>query len=375
MSTLIQKVVFISKNDVEALKIDNPSLVEIDAFSSALEELFFIDHPQYKKVQPEAQEMLSQYLENNTIQPVFIHYPWKSVIVKTVPEDTYFKLRTARNRYIISDQEQDSYRKMHVAIAGLSVGSAILSSIVINGGCKKMKIADFDTAEITNLNRMRANLTDIGQNKTLIAAREVLELDPYAELELWGDGISKDTINKFILDPRVDVFIDEMDSLDLKIAARFACREAGIPVLMATDNGDGIILDVERYDLDKTQPIFHGLLGDVKMDDFENLDYKMWLQLATKIVGPSYLTERMQDSLSVIGRNISSVPQLGTTANIAGAAISFCLRRLCVDLPLNSGRYTLSLEEKIIPDYMSETSINDRSHKTDIFISHFGKKA
>lgn len=374
MTSISHKPVFVTDHEADSLKKENPIIVEIDAFSSALEELFFIEHPQHKKPQPGVLELLAEYLSVSTVAPVFIYYPWKSVIVKTVPEDLYFTLRTARNRFIINHEEQLAYRDLYIAIAGLSVGSAILSSVVVNGGCKRMKIADFDTAEITNLNRMRAKLTDIGQNKTTIAAREVWELDPYAELELWSEGIAKDTLQKFLLDPAVDVFVDEMDSLDLKIATRFACREAGIPVLMATDNGDGIILDVERFDLDKTQEIFHGLLGTVTPKDFENIDYKMWLQLATKIVGPTYLTPRMQESLSVIGREIPSVPQLGTTANIAGASISFCLRRLASKLPLESGRYTVSLEEKIIPEYMSEAMINERMQKTELFISNFGKR-
>ncbi|MDQ5931241.1 MAG: ThiF protein [Patescibacteria group bacterium] len=369
-----QKPTFFTEESVQSLKKENPLVIEIDAFSSALEELFFIENPQYKKPQPGVMDLLDKYLASSTITPVFIYYPWKNTVVKTVPENIYLTLRTARNRFIINQEEQTAYRDLHVAIAGLSVGSAILSSIVVSGGCKKMKIADFDKAEITNLNRMRAKLTDIGQNKTFIAAKEVWELDPYAEIDLWSEGISKDSLNKFLLDPKVDVFVDEMDSLDLKIAARFVCREAGIPVLMATDNGDGVILDVERFDLDKTQEIFHGLLGTVTPKDFENIDYKMWLQLATKIVGPTYLTPRMQESLSVIGRSIPSVPQLGTTANIAGAAVSFCLRRLSSKLPLESGRYTVSLEEKIIPRYMSEEMIKEREQNTKLFISNFGKK-
>jgi hypothetical protein len=365
---------FITEEEVQVLKKENLFIAEVDAFSSALEELFFIENPQYKKAQPGVIELLDKYLASCTIDPVFIFYPWKNTVVKTVPEDIYFTLRTARNRFIIKHEEQTAYRDLHVAIAGLSVGSAILSSIVVNGGCKKMKITDFDRTEITNLNRMRAKLTDIGQNKAFIAAKEVWELDPYAQLDIWSDGITKDTLKKFLLDPKVDVFVDEMDSLDLKIAARFICREAGIPVLMATDNGDGIILDVERFDLDKTQEIFHGLLGSVTPKDFENIDYKMWLQLATKIVGPKYLTPRMQESLSVIGRDIPSVPQLGTAANIAGAAVSFCLRRISSKLPLESGRYTVSLEEKIIPKYMSEEMVKEREKNTELFISNFGKK-
>ncbi len=370
----IKKPIFLSFEEIITFKNENHGISETDAFSGAIEELFFLENPQYKKAQSGVLELLEDYISKNTIEPVYIYFPWNKILVKTVPEDIYFKLRTARNRFIITESEQDSYRSLHIAIAGLSVGSAVLSSVVINGGCKQMKIADFDTAEITNLNRMRAKLTHIGQNKTHIAAHEVWELDPYAELELWDNGITKETLPSFILDPKIDVFVDEMDSLDLKIAARFVCREARIPVLMATDNGDGILLDVERYDLDPSLPIFHGLLGEVTPSDFENLDYKMWLQLATKIVGPTYLTERMQESLSVIGKLIPSVPQLGTTANIAGAAISYSLRRIASGLSLPSGRYVISLEEKIIPEYMSESSIKQREEKTKEFIDQFKKR-
>ena len=54
---------------------------------------------------------------------------------------------------------------------------------------------------------------------------------------------------------------------------------------MATDNGDNIILDVERFDLEPERPILHGLIGDVKPDDFKTMNYEEWLKLATKIVG------------------------------------------------------------------------------------------
>lgn len=374
METGIEKPIFLSEDEVVSFKKDRTIIREIDAFSSAIEELFFIKNPQYKKNQPGVPEILKKYILENTIKPVFIYYPWNNLLVKTVPEDIYFTLRTSRNRFIISDFEQNKYRASHIAIAGLSVGSAVLSSVVVSGGSKKIKIADFDTAEITNLNRMRAKLIHIGQNKTHIAAYEVWELDPYTEISLWDKGITKESISDFLTNPKVDVFIDEMDSLDLKIAARFICREAKIPVLMATDNGDGVLLDVERYDIDSNQPIFNGLLGDVEPKDFENLDYKSWLQLATKIVGPSYLTERMQDSLSVIGKDIPAVPQLGTTANIAGATIAYALRRIITEQELASGRYIVSLEEKIIPDYMSEQSVLNRKEKTKNFINQFNNR-
>lgn len=367
---LILKPLFFS-NRTEAP--ENATL--IDAFSRSLEELFFIEHPSLKKAMPEAKEPLEKFIKDFKEGGVWIYYPWRNTLVHTLSEELYFKLRTARNRNIISEEEQKKYRDSTVGIAGLSVGSAAISGLTISGGPKRLKIADFDAVEVTNLNRIKATLLDIGSNKTEIAARSIWEIDPFAELYLWSQGVTRENLDEFISgEPRLDIFIDEMDSLDLKVFARFVCKQYHIPVLMATDNGDSIILDIERYDLEPDRQIFHGLLGNMQADDLKNLDYKKWLELATKIVGPDFLTERMQESLLEIGKSIPAVPQLGTTAAVAGAALSYAVRRITNKQELPSGRYTFGFEEKLIPQYMSPESIQKRKEKTEQFIALFGKK-
>lgn len=348
---------------------------EVDAYSSALRELFFIDNPSLKKGMPETPDKLKAFLEQIKIDPVWVYYQERGVAVKTVPEDIYFKLRTSRNKDIISEQEQAKFRGVKIGIAGLSVGSAVINALVTSGGPKYIKIADFDEVEITNLNRIRAGLFDIGRNKSHIAAEHIYALDPYAQVRLWDKGITKETLESFINDDfPLDIFIDEMDSLDLKVLARFVCQKKGIPVLMATDNGDSIVLDVERFDQEPQRKIFHNLLGDFSASDMEGLDYKQWLQLATKIVGPEYLTERMQDSVLDIGKNIPAVPQLGPTASMAGAAISYVVRRIANNLDMPSGRYIVGLEEKLIPEYNSPQALSARKDKTQSFLDHFRSK-
>ncbi len=346
----------------------------IDAFNGSLKELFFVDHPNLKKTMPEAQLPLEEFLKSHTIGESWIYFPWSNKLVHTLDEENYFKLRTARNREVITMEEQAKYRQVKIGIAGLSVGSAAVSALSISGGPKEIKIADFDEVEVSNLNRIRAKLTDIGQNKTHVAAKEVWELDPYAQLELWDNGVTKENIKDFLLQPRLDIFVDEMDSIDLKIISRLIARENKIPVLMATDNGDSVILDVERFDLEPDRQIFHGLIGDMQMSEAENLDFRSWLQLATKIVGPEYLTESMQNSLLSIGKTIASVPQLGTTAAIAGSAIAFAVRRIANQELMPSGRYTLGCDEKLIVDYNSEEHQNKRKENTEKFLGAFGKK-
>ncbi len=354
-------------------KSDVPSNAKIvDAFDSSLRELFFVENPQYKKGMPGVEEKLEAFLKSSDVKEVWVYYPWNNIVVRSVPEDLYFALRTARNRNIITKEEQAQYRNVKVGVVGLSVGSAVLSALVISGGPKTLKIADFDVVEVSNLNRIRAKLTDAGTNKCVVAAREVWELDPFADVHVWDKGVAADTIEQFIIgEPKLDVFVDEMDSIDMKIAARMICKRMGIPVLMATDNGDSVILDVERFDAEPERQPFHGLIGDRKPEEARGLPFKEWVRLATKIVGPEYLPETMQRSLLEMGRSIAAVPQLGTTAHIAGAAMSYVVRRIANKQDMPSGRYVISLEEKLVPGYNDAVTVKHREESSKAFAKTF----
>ena len=104
----------------------------------------------------------------------------------------------------------------------------------------------------------RANLTDIGSNKAEVTARNVWELDPFAQIEVWDKGVNRETIERFVGSPKLSVMVDEMDDIAMKFNCRFECKKLHIPVVMATDNGDGMILDVERFDQEPERPLFHG---------------------------------------------------------------------------------------------------------------------
>lgn len=349
-----------------------PDGVEVvDIVDSALKELFIIENPHLKNSKENYDKELKEFKEEKGNFVLWTYLPWRNVAVRMPSEEVYFKLRTARNKNIITEESQRRYRDCYVGIAGLSVGSSIVSSLVMTGGPKKMKIADFDVLETTNLNRLRGKIFDIGKVKTEIAAREVWELDPFTELDLWSEGVSKNSVSDFILSPRLDIFVDEMDSIDVKIASRIICKNNRIPVIMATDNGDSIILDIERFDIEPERDIFHGLLKDYTENDFADLSFKDWLKIATKIIDADYLTEDMQNSLLEVGRSIPSVPQLGTTAAVAGAAVAFAIRRISDKQELPSGRYVISMESALIPEYNSEVNIKARQEKTAQFKKKF----
>ncbi len=339
----------------------------IDATESARRELFFIEHPHFSKTDPKAKAPLKTFLAQKKITTL-VYYPWLHTAVEVPSEDIYYRLRTARNRHLITEKEQTVYRNTVVGIAGLSVGSAVVASMVATGGPKQIKIADPDFIEITNLNRMRATLLDVGANKAETVAKGVWELDPFADIEVWNKGLLKTELIKFLIKkPKIDIFVDEMDDIAMKVSVRFAARAKRIPVVMATDNGDSIIVDIERFDLEPKRPIFHGRVK-LTQKEMKHMDRSQFIALSTKIIDPTYFTGKQQQSILAIGKELSGIAQIGTAATIAGAALAFVVRRIANGDEMPSGRYVMGCESTFIPNYNSAGEKNKRKRDTVNFL-------
>lgn len=340
----------------------------IEAYERSVEEYFYISNPTIQKGSLIDRKKIIEELK---IDDIWIYYPWHKKVVHTVSEDIYYKLRTARNRNVITEKDQNNYRNLRIGIVGLSVGSNALSALVYTGGPKYIRIADFDTIEISNLNRIRATLLDIGENKTVVAARNTWDIDPFAEIDIWEEGVSINTLEKFILDDKINLFVDTMDNLYLKLQARLLCKKSGIPVLMITENGDSTILDIERYDIEDI-PIFHGRISEKDIEKASEFNQQQWVSLALKIIDPTYLTEEMQDSILDLGKTIAGVPQIATSVNIGGATLAYAVRKIANNYELPSGRYVISIEDKLTPGYWSMKEKLRREAKTKKLKKNFG---
>jgi tRNA A37 threonylcarbamoyladenosine dehydratase len=142
-------------------------------------------------------------------------------------------------------------------VVGLSVGHAIALTITSERICGELRLADFDTLELTNMNRIKTGIQNIGLKKTIIAAREIAEIDPFIKVKCWHDGINDDNIFDFLTGGgKLDLCLEECDDFYVKFNLRYKCRDLGIPVVM--DTSDSGLIDIERFDLEPERKIFHG---------------------------------------------------------------------------------------------------------------------
>jgi hypothetical protein len=356
--------------------LDNGAIKQVsDDYEEQQRELFGVRNPSRVYV-PGFEEAFQKYFHSLSAQtPLsqdgrWVYFPWRYAAVHILPEQEYHLVRTARNQNLITKEEQEKFYDTTIGIAGLSVGSSVAFALALGGGAKRMRLADMDHLALSNTNRILAGADRLGMLKVEMAARTIYEINPYAELELHPEGLTQENITGFM--SGLDVMIDEIDNLAVKYLIREQAKKNRTPVVMAADNGDNAVVDVERYDIDPQPEFFHGRMGDVSYEMLKGLDKFGIGKTITKHVGPENVTERMQQSLVEMGKTIVSWPQLGGAALVNGASVAYCVRKILNGQPLESNRALVSLDEKLIPGYSTPESIARRKKISEDFAKGFG---
>ncbi len=357
---------------LDKLKKDGLVLHSLDTITAQLAELYAIEHPE-DAFSPELKVKTESYiagLGDLTQYGVWVYFPWNSTVVHVLPDAAFQKVRTARNRHLISEQEQQAFYNTVIGVAGLSVGNSVVLSIILQGGARRIKIADHDTLDLSNLNRIRAGVDALGIQKTEMTARQIYALNPYAEVEVYPDGLTDDTKDQFF--DGLDIVIDEIDSLAVKVTIREEAKKRKLPVLMAADNDASGVFDIERYDVDPDLVPFHGRLGTLTKDDLSKLDKRGIGRTIAQLVGLENHTPRMLRSLQEMGKSIVSWPQLGGTALLNGSLVAYAAFRIANNLPVVDTRVIVDMARILDAAYDSPAAVAERTSTIDAFKKMLG---
>jgi len=101
-----------------------------------------------------------------------------------------------------------------VAICGLG---GLGSNVAINlarAGIKKLVLVDFDTVDVTNLQRQQYKASQVGMPKAVALVENLKEIAPYVELEAYNEKITDANIDKFVAN--ADVVCEAFDNPEAK---------------------------------------------------------------------------------------------------------------------------------------------------------------
>lgn len=334
------------KRDLEDFKKQKIWRV-VDIYQNQLKELFEIRYPSLKHG-PRYQKLLKAFIHKNNKdkkkQGNWVYFPWNGFMVHMVGQEVYEEIRTNRNKNLITTKEQQILREFTVGIAGLSVGSNIALSFSNIGMCNVMKLADHDLLETSNLNRIRATVYELGYPKVQVIAQQIYQINPYASLTLYEEGLTKANLYRFLSFPKLRLVFEIIDSFELKIHLRMEAKKLGIPVIMLANLGDAILIDIERYDQDNNIELFNGILGSLPKQILSNPAASPH-QYAIDIVGKQNIPKRAIESVRMINNTLVGRPQLSSTITAASGIATLLTRKIALGKKVPSGRRIIKLNK------------------------------
>ena len=108
-------------------------------------------------------------------------------------------------------------RKAAVGIMGLGGLGTIVAGALARIGIGKLVLADFDVVEPSNLNRQQYFISQIGMRKTSALKENLLQMNPYIEIETIDERLTEESIPEVFRN--VDVLAECFDDATMKAAA------------------------------------------------------------------------------------------------------------------------------------------------------------
>jgi molybdopterin/thiamine biosynthesis adenylyltransferase/N-acyl-L-homoserine lactone synthetase len=172
-----------------------------------------------------------------------------------------------RNLGFISEAEHEHLQSSTVAIAGAGGDGGELAITLAQLGVGKFRIADPEEFEVNNLNRQAgATYETIGQNKAEVIAEMIRDVNPYAEVQVYTEGVTPDNIESFVMGANLVVDETEYTHPELGVMIARTARKHKLPDLVTLNIGFGSYTTSFSPD-GKTFESYMGLDEDASLEE------------------------------------------------------------------------------------------------------------
>ena len=98
---------------------------------------------------------------------------------------------------------QDKISDAHVAVCGLGGLGSNIAIALARCGVGHLHLIDFDTVDLTNLNRQQYGIAQLGQPKPAALKEELLQFAPYCEITTDYEKLTEENIGTVVTEPFV----------------------------------------------------------------------------------------------------------------------------------------------------------------------------
>ena len=177
-----------------------------------------------------------------------------------------------RTGLLLGEDAMTKLADTHIAVFG--VGSYAAEALV-RSGVGKITLIDFDTIDITNINRQApALLSTVGQAKVEVMKNRLLDINQDLEITIFNAKYTAENSEEFFADI-FDYVVDAIDIITSKIHLITECKKRNIPILSAMGMGNKIDpTRIKVADLYKTHmcPLAKVMRKELKDRHIKSLD-------------------------------------------------------------------------------------------------------
>ncbi|MBF0785346.1 molybdopterin biosynthesis protein MoeB [Muribacter muris] len=154
-----------------------------------------------------------------------------TILLQSQKHDEIYSKRVNRTIPFLGideEEQQEAQYRLSQATVGIAGAGGIGGAMAVRlarFGVKKIKIADPDTFDYTNINRqLGANIENVGKNKAHVVGEMAYKIAKDVDVEIFDEGITRQTAGEFVRD--CDLILDQVDFslIDEKFALHQAFR-------------------------------------------------------------------------------------------------------------------------------------------------------
>ena len=153
-----------------------------------------------------------------------------------------------RQVLLIGEENYEKLSNASVIVFGVGGVGGFAVEALVRAGVGKLSVVDFDTVDITNLNRqIIATHNSIGRAKVDLVRERALAINPELDINTYREKFSHETQDMFFKDQKYDYVVDAIDLVSCKLSLIERSKKDGIPIISSM--GTGNKLDPTRFEV------------------------------------------------------------------------------------------------------------------------------
>lgn len=146
-----------------------------------------------------------------------------------------------RTELLIGKENLNKLQHSHVIVFGVGGVGGFAIEALVRSGIGEISIVDFDTVDLTNLNRqIIATQDSIGKLKTSVMRDRLLSINPNVIVHEFPEKFSMENSDLFFKDKKYDYIVDAIDLVTSKLALAEIAKNLSIPIISSMGTGNKI---------------------------------------------------------------------------------------------------------------------------------------